>query len=764
MRVSNISPFLYNKNKTLLNLNHAFSTQKVLFNYEQNSDFISFSGKENDNYTKRKRQLDRLGVSDEGIERISKYSDKRYAQALNLLKKGCYEENIEKASRYRKKNFNKALTLLKNNIFDLSLTSLVKLKDNKFNRILDLVKKGIDSDCLELYSRLNEKEYKNSVSLMQNGHSPIRAVYLSRLPQSHKAEFIKLLDSGISPEDAYDIVFQDDDNMNNTLKYLEQGIDACEVVHYNELSDKEKARADRLMSMNISDCASIDIAELSDDDYMSAQSMIKDCVYPEYITDIIGIENGLNPVPEYNEYRSKDYSRTSSYSIAMLSDCEFDDLDYLIEIHPQIKELFKDEYRIEIVHFQNTDEVEGILTKEMHLDNGTKITLVQTFNENGDTTQSRTEETINHETFSFQPEKSDIYRVKYNKLGDIREMKRFIVSPEKKGIIGVEHLQESPIMPGVFDSTFYDIKDFKTDGTDEHIDDDIQTSVCSKGIPISRVEIDKDGTITYKESFSLRNATSIREYKELNDSEGNPVYTFYSYKIFDEDKKTLMNIERSFARNKDGSTTNIINGIEYHINYDDKNRNITITDGEHSKNLKFKNKLPFYHADKIWQNIKNLQVDNLLVLDKRIKHWNYCEEKDSVANNYSQTISTGQDMSIISHEIGHIINFANGKISRDEDFLNIYTEEMDDFLYCAPNNEQEFVLYFTPKSEIEGGADSDGADEFVAETNMILSVYGATKNNLKTRSQFLVRYFPRSIAKVAELAGKTSTKSLLDEQ
>ena len=85
---------------------------------------------------------------------------------------------------------------------------------------------------------------------------------------------------------------------------------------------------------------------------------------------------------------------------------------------------------------------------------------------------------------------------------------------------------------------------------------------------------------------------------------------------------------------------------------------------------------------------------------------------------------------------------------------------MQEFSNSTPENEQEFIQYFSPKAEI---FEAIGTNEFVAETNMILSQYGSNYENIKTRSQFLVRYFPKTIAIAADLLGKTSKNSLIEE-
>ena len=56
-------------------------------------------------------------------------------------------------------------------------------------------------------------------------------------------------------------------------------------------------------------------------------------------------------------------------------------------------------------------------------------------------------------------------------------------------------------------------------------------------------------------------------------------------------------------------------------------------------------------------------------------------------------------------------------------------------------------------SQIGGGGFDTGLSELVAETNMLLTTYGNDSDTIKTRASHLVKYFPRTIAKAAELLG-----------
>ena len=67
--------------------------------------------------------------------------------------------------------------------------------------------------------------------------------------------------------------------------------------------------------------------------------------------------------------------------------------------------------------------------------------------------------------------------------------------------------------------------------------------------------------------------------------------------------------------------------------------------------------------------------------------------------------------------------------------------------------EQNIIEYF---SQTGGGLLNSGLSELVAETNMLVSTYGHSTSTVQTRAQYLVKYFPKTLAKIAELLGYDS--------
>lgn len=712
----------------------------------------------------RINKLKRLGLSDFYAQRIARLEREKYKKAIELISIGVFEEGVESAIELDDTKYKQAIELVKHNVINEDLATLASLEGESYRRVIELKDSGIDTEQVGLFVNLNEDEYIESKELMKTGYTPVEAACLAGLSEEQKEIALSLLNLNSSIEIASEIAKMEPQKRDLCIKLIERGIFPEEAVPIANLEEQQKKRLDEIISMNVGDENIVDFAKFSDEHYQKALSLFKEGVLPEYISSIIGIEEGLIENKEYEEYRKRGYSRSVSYSLSLLDSEEIKALSKIIKKSPQIKDLLMQEYDINIIELQNINGIEVIFSREIRCDNGTKITLVQTFDKNGNSTRSRVEEYSNHATSSILSGASDVYKAKYDKYGEIKELLQFIQDQITHSVIGVLHSKASSVLPGVYESVYYDISEFITSNSNDanEVDYDIEKSVKTNGTPVSTVVQEEDGTIVYKEKFKRNGLLTSRVYKERKNEEGQVIYNYYSYNIKnDKDSSVLMDIKREYKKYDDNYAVYVINGIEYKLKYDDAKKEITISDGKIIKKISFKEKLALYSQDVLWEIIKTLPVDTLLIIDKNAKQWNYCREEDSAADGYSHTISTGKIHGVINHEAGHFKDYESEFSIRDENFLKTYNEEMQIFLNSTPFNEQEFVQYFTPRAILNGAT---GTNEFVAETNIILTTYGTNYDKLKTRSQFLVKYFPKTIAITANMLGKTSKESLLEEE
>ena len=710
----------------------------------------------------RIKQLTKLGLSDFYARRLSKVDNNKYQKIIELVSLGVFEEGLEDTIELEEEQYKQALELISHNVINEDLASLAKLEGKAYRRVIELKDKGVDTEQVGLFANLSDEEYEEAKKMMKNGYTPIESASFARLSEEQKEIALNLCTMNTPVEIAADIALMDVQRRNLSFELIRKGISAEEALYIANLEDKQEDRLDEIISMNVGDENVSDFAKFSEQHYKKAVSLFSKGVLPEYISEIIAIEDGKKDNPEYKEYRKRGYSRSISYALSLLDSDELEELSKIMRKNKRIKEILFQEYDINLIELQDSKELEAIFSREIRCKNGTKITFVQTFDNRGNSTKSRLEEYSNHSTSSTLSGISGVYKAKYDKFGEIRELAQFIQDPETHSVIGVLHSKVSELLPGVFESIYYDISKFKESNSniDNEVDYDIENSVITKGTPMSSVVQREDGTIVYQEYFRKNGLLTKREYRERKNTDGEIIYSYYSYNIKDRKNKNLMDIKRVYRKLNDKVSINIINGVTYRLIYDDENKEITVSDGKNSKKISFKDKLAYYSQDKLWKTIKTLPVDTILTIEQNAKKWNYCREEDSCADGYTHTISTGTKQSVILHETGHFKDYETQFSINNKTFLKFYSKEMKAFLNSIPYNEQEFVQYFSPRATLN---DATGTNEFVAEANIILTTYGTDYERLKTRSQFLVRYFPETLAIVADLLRKTSQKSLLAE-
>ncbi len=113
-------------------------------------------------------------------------------------------------------------------------------------------------------------------------------------------------------------------------------------------------------------------------------------------------------------------------------------------------------------------------------------------------------------------------------------------------------------------------------------------------------------------------------------------------------------------------------------------------------------------------------------------------------------MSAKEDMAIIAHELGHVQEETKGFFNLDKNLINLYNGEIAKFnSRFTKKSGKEYIEYFSQT----GGSNATGLSEIIAETNMLLTTYGHTNNNLSDRAQFLVQNFPKTISYIANKLG-----------
>ncbi len=454
-------------------------------------------------FNSRIKKLIELGVSDFYSEQIAKLDNEKYKKAIELLSFGVFEEGIEDTVDLDEEKYKQALELVNHNIINEDLASLANLEGEAYRRVIELKDNGIDTEQISLFTHLNHEEYKEAKLLMKKGYTPVEAASLAGLSKEQKEIALSLLKINTQIETASEIVRMEYKQREICLDLIHRGIKPEEAELIANLKESEKSRLNDILSMNVGDDNIVDFAKFSNKSYKRAISLFKQGVLPEYISSIINIEDGETINKEYEEYRKRGYSRSVSYSLSLLENEEIDALAEIIKKNQQIKELLTQEYDINIIELQNSNKPEAIFSKEIRSLNGTLITIVQTFDIEGNSTRNRVEEYSNHATSSILSGKSDVYKAKYDKFGEIKELTQFIQDQKDNSVIGVIHSKASTILPGVLESIYYDISKFKESNSNnnDEVNYDIENAVKSKGIPITTVSQEEDGTIVYRENY-----------------------------------------------------------------------------------------------------------------------------------------------------------------------------------------------------------------------------------------------------------------------
>lgn len=745
MRVLGINIF----NKNIKNKTQSLRKQTTPSSLPQQNTFV---------IKKRIKELSKQGVVSPYADIIAELDKSRYQRALSLAKDGVESSCIEEVSGLEEDKYTQANILIKKGILDSFIYQIANMDEETFNKALTYYDMGFDADCLKLFAELDEEQTEIAKELLKNKKlAPFAAGHLAKLDENQRKTAISLLPI-CEANVAAKIATLPPELQEKCKKYIDSGINPLFVTELAKLKEDEEKRLDEIFNLNIGEINIADFAKMSAEEYARAKNLYLSGVHPDYILDIISIEEGRIENEEYKTYRDRGYSYTTSITLSLLEDNEIKELGKIIKKHPEIKKLFEQEYKIEVIELQNDEEKEAILTNRYRSENGTIIELVQTFDSFGEITKSRTERYTDGTISSSTDTQTGVFHIKKDQFGEIQESTEFIQDKNTHEVTGIVYTKASDLLKGAFESVYYDISDIK-EGGNITPDMDITQAVKTQGEPISTVTKNSDGSITYTEDFQMNDYTIQRNHTEKRDENGNLKQCEYSYKITNEEEdKVVMDLSRSFVKNDDGTATNIINGVKYEIKYNDEDKTITISDGQKTKILDFSKKLPAFSDFVIWDAIKNLPVDTLLTIDTNIDKWHYCVSEDSVLQEANRILSTSDVPSIIEHETGHIYSLKNEEIFDDDELIQKYGREMEAFKISMPFEQQDFIQYFSPRADL---MQATGYGEFLAESNILLNTLCSGHKKFCTRTQFLAKYFPESIARVAELTKKTSKESLL---
>lgn len=342
-------------------------------------------------------------------------------------------------------------------------------------------------------------------------------------------------------------------------------------------------------------------------------------------------------------------------------------------------------------------------------------------------------------------------QIQGDEIGLLDILSRIEIISDKDGPKAVISTKMSDILPGAMEVTKYNLSDYP-----EEFDviEGIKNGTITGGERLSFVYKESSGAIVFEENFENDGVVTKRAYKEDGAKKS------LSYRIEDRGK-TLLNLEKSFVKVDNNSSTTIINGKKYMVKFDDSNMTAVVSgeDGDETV-INFKEKLLHKEntpeaAKKFWMFLKDIPAD---ILTKLHNIDGIVVEDDPLNSCYEfieNILRVSCSCSILAHEAGHIsCHLSDGEVLKNPELIQIYDKEVDELNQKCPEEISAPAEYFLPVHEDIKG---EGLDELFAETSTLFSTY-SHPDVLYTRAHLLVKYFPKTIAKIADLTGCSGLK------
>ena len=335
--------------------------------------------------------------------------------------------------------------------------------------------------------------------------------------------------------------------------------------------------------------------------------------------------------------------------------------------------------------------------------------------------------------------KTDFYRV--GCFDEVKNLERTVKNP-LTGKVEVQKMKLSDV-PGVYNSVI--------------IDEDGNEKVESLG------RVNPDGSTYVEKNLESLDGVKTHYVREASKNEDN-IKTFYQ--ITDNDGKVLTTVDRTFKRISPTKAYSSINGHGYSIEKQEKAYVVTDLVSEKIYTIKHEDLFKDNESRKHPELIDKMSGDMLIDLFNRGYKYEYMPDVYKAigkAKLSDRIIQSTPKMFTFAHEQGHTkdvyIDLKDRTNDRDNVTANpLFREEFAKerilFKEAFPAIQQEFIDYFIDQEDHYGGIDG-GAREAVAEMNAIFST-ASGENMYGTRTLYLQKYFPRSIAVAASLLNPNS--------
>ncbi|MBR1753251.1 hypothetical protein IJ732_00290 [bacterium] len=334
----------------------------------------------------------------------------------------------------------------------------------------------------------------------------------------------------------------------------------------------------------------------------------------------------------------------------------------------------------------------------------------------------------------------------------MHSMKRTYKDP-KTGRTVTQKMNISDV-PGVYNSTITD--DMGNTRTESFARKNPDGSIY-----VEKNLVSLDGTKTHYINEQSKDGSQVKMHYQIKTAQG----------------EVLTTVDRTFNRVSPNLAYSSVNGHSYVIEKKDKSYEVTDNLNGLTTIIPFKD---IFKNNKTYSKAEvfdKLSGDMLLDFYNRGYKFRYIDNPDECyMEEQEMVLCVKDDLFDYSHEAGHIKDLISSfeeegyteeeindlihdneehkmiKISSHPEFRKAYEQERADFMKAFPGVEQKYIDYFIDRVDHYGGF-LGGAIEVVAESNALLSTStgSASDDTLQTRSHYLQKFFPRTIAAASKL-------------
>ena len=269
--------------------------------------------------------------------------------------------------------------------------------------------------------------------------------------------------------------------------------------------------------------------------------------------------------------------------------------------------------------------------------------------------------------------------------------------------------------------------------------------------PIIDVKKGKNGILTVTKDLEALDGTVTKsKYRKLPDG---------SWTMRLNISKNGKNLSKSNVKHKlisPNESESTVNGNKFKVFYSPDEIKVVNSKGETDCIIDLKalidaNNTP-ENSLKLKKMLKECSADELQVISKKLKKLEFNSNKiDAFATTSKGLVSTGDDIFIFRHEMGHIDDLfgtapgkdmaCRGIYSTADTFKNIYSQELNMFMKEFPETQRKYVDYFIDHTNHELSKQSfqETVAELIASNKCpdISKLFG-------TRTEYLERYFPQT--------------------